>query len=100
MRRPQERRFSAIRDAEPLDILVQLHFLLLYLSPYDAVARETWFDEAQSLLALANDNSQQSEWLLSLAWAYKKHLGQGIPVCMIMGRLLTTKGAGMKRQAS
>ena len=84
----RENNCLGFRDGEPLNILLQLHFQLLNLSPYDAVRREAWFDAAQSLLALANNASQQAEWVFLLAWAYKKHLGQGIPICMIMGRLL------------
>jgi hypothetical protein len=68
---------------------MQLHYYLVYVSPYDAVAREAWFDEAQRLLTRANSTSQQAEWLLSLAWAYKNQLGQGMPICMITGKLLS-----------
>jgi hypothetical protein len=75
-------------DGEPLNILLQLHFQLVHLSPYDAIAREAWFDEAKCLLALANNASEQAGWVSLLAWAYKNHVGQGIPMCMIIGRLL------------
>jgi hypothetical protein len=88
MARIRENNCLAIQDGEPLNILLQLHFQLFHLSPYDAIRREAWFDEAQNLLALANNASQQAEWVSLLAWAYKKHLGPGIPICMIMGRLL------------
>lgn len=88
MARFRENCCSAIQDGKPLKILLRLHLRLLCLSPYDALEREAWFDEAQGLLALANSASQQAEWVSLLAWAYKKHVGQGIPICMIMGRLL------------
>ena len=78
----------AVHDGELLGVLRYLHYCLLCISPYDAVAREAWFDEVHSLLPLANDTSEQAEWVLSLAWAYKQHLGQGMPLCMITGRLL------------
>ena len=88
MARFRENCCSTIQDGEPLKILLQLHLQLLYLSPYDALKREAWFDEAQDLLVLANDASQQAEWVSLLAWAYTKHIGQGLPITMIMGRLL------------
>ena len=88
MGKSKEHKFSTAQDGELLGVLRYLHYCLVCISPYDAVAREAWFDEAHSLLARANDTSQQAEWVLSLAWAYKKHLGQGMPICMITGRLL------------
>ena len=72
MARIRENNCLAIQDGEPLNILLQLHFQLFHLSPYEAIRREAWFDEAQNLLALANNASQQAEWVSLLAWAYKK----------------------------
>jgi hypothetical protein len=88
MGRSQENNSSAIRDEELLNVLVQLHYHLAFISPYDALAREAWFDGAQSLLDLADGPTQQVEWLLSLARAYQQHLGQGLPLCMIAATLL------------
>jgi hypothetical protein len=68
--------------------LVRLHHQLLQLSPYDAVSREAWFDAARTLLATATNASEGAGWLITLAWAYKKHLGQGLPVSIIIGKLL------------
>ena len=68
--------------------LVRLHHQLLQLSPYDAVSREAWFDAARTLLATATNASEGAGWLITLAWAYKKQLGQGLPVSIIMGKLL------------
>jgi hypothetical protein len=79
MARFNENSYLTIQDGEPLKMLLQLHFQLLHLSPYDAIGREAWFDDAQRLLVLANNASQQAEWISLLAWAFKKHIGQGIP---------------------
>jgi len=68
--------------------LVRLHHQLLQLSPCDAVSREAWFDAARTLLATATNTSEGVGWLITLAWAYKKHLGQGLPISIIMGKLL------------
>ena len=68
--------------------LVRLHHQSLQLLPYDAVSREAWFDAAKSLLATSTDASERAGWLMTLAWAYKKHLGQGLPVSIIVGKLL------------
>lgn len=72
---------------ESLD-LVRLHHQLLQLSPYDVALREAWFDAAKTLLATATNPSEGVGWLMTLAWAYKKHLGQGLPISIIMGKLL------------
>ena len=93
MKRRVEYELSSRRERELLEVLAQLHHQLLELLPYDADARETWFDNAARLLAQANSDSQKVDWLTTLAWAYKRHLGQGIPVSMIIGRLLNTKDA-------
>ena len=68
--------------------LVRLHHQLLQLSPYDVMSREAWFDAATALLATAANPSEGAGWLMTLAWAYKKHLGQGLPVSIIIGKLL------------
>lgn len=68
--------------------LVRLHHQLLQLSPYDAASREAWFDAAKTVLATATNPSEGAGWLMTLAWAYKKHLGQGLPVTIIVGKLL------------
>jgi hypothetical protein len=91
MGRRFENEFLAITDEESLKVLTQLHHQLLQLVPYDAVAREAWLDDAARLIAQANSPSQRRDWLTTLAWAYKQQLGQGIPVWMIMGRLLGTR---------
>ena len=72
---------------ESLD-LVRLHHQLLQLSPYDVALREAWFDAAKTLLATATNPCEGVGWLMTLAWAYKKHLGQGLPISIIMGKLL------------
>ena len=72
---------------ESLD-LVRLHHQLLQLSPYDAVSREAWFDAAKTLVATATNASEGVGCLMTLAWAYKKHLGQGLPISIIIGKLL------------
>ena len=77
-----------LRAYEESLALVRLHHQLLQLSPYDAVSREAWFDAARTLLATATNASEGAGWLITLAWAYKKRLGQGLPVSIIMGKLL------------
>lgn len=91
MKRRGEYELSPSRERELLEVLTQLHHHLLELLPYDADAREAWLDDAARLLAQANSDSQKVDWLTTLAWAFKRHLGQGIPVSMIIGRLLNTK---------
>ena len=90
----RESELSAIQDEESLRTLAQLHQQLLQLLPYDAVATEAWFNDARCLLGQASNASQRAGWLTMLAWAYKQHLGQGIPLLMIMGRLLSTRDTG------
>lgn len=84
-----ESEFSTIREEGSLKTLAQLHQRLRHLLPYDAVARESWFDDAARLLAEAGNASERVDWLTMLAWAYKQQpWGQGIPIQMIMGRLI------------
>jgi hypothetical protein len=86
MRRDEESEF--LRAYGESLALVRLHHQLLQLSPYDAGSREAWFDSARTLLTTATNASERAGWLITLAWAYKKRLGQGLPVSIIMGKLL------------
>jgi hypothetical protein len=88
MERRHEYEFSPSRDRELLEVLAQLHHQLLELLPYDVDAREAWFDAAARLLAQADSDSQRVDWIATLAWAFKRQVGQGIPISMIIGRLL------------
>jgi hypothetical protein len=89
MRRDEESEFlSAYGESLAL---VRLYHQLLQLSPYDSVSREAWFDAARTLLATATNDSEGAGWLITLAWAYKKRLGQGLPVSIIMGKLLVKR---------
>ena len=78
---------------ESLD-LVRLHHELLQLPQYDAVSREAWFDAAKTLLATATNASEGVGCLMMHAWAYKKHLGQGLPISIIIGKLLEKRDKG------